>query len=67
MHLSVNTPLKQGSNIISGGERKVCINYKYERLPSFYFYCGKIDHEEMKCRTCNNDCKGNCLKRGEIW
>ncbi|KAE9450670.1 hypothetical protein C3L33_17428, partial [Rhododendron williamsianum] len=44
--LKVNTPLKRGGNIVCGGSRKVWVDYKYERIPSFCFYCGRVDHAE---------------------
>ncbi|KAI8546418.1 hypothetical protein RHMOL_Rhmol07G0115600 [Rhododendron molle] len=46
VRLKVNTPLKRGGNIVCGGGRKVWVDYKYERIQSFCFYCGRVDHEE---------------------
>lgn len=64
VRLELNAPLKRGGNIVCGGGRKVWVAYKYERLLSFCFYCGRVDHEENSCQIKDNDGKEGRLREG---
>lgn len=64
VRLKVNTPLKRGGNIVCGGGRKVWVDYKYERIPSFCFYCGRVDHAENVCQIKDNDGQEGRLREG---
>lgn len=39
----------RGIRIASGGGSSSQVTFKYEQLPSFYFSCGHISHEEWDC------------------
>ena len=53
----LNKPLHRGGNILNLDEEKTWVNYKYERLPSFCFWCGFLGHNEKHCPNppCNPD------------
>lgn len=50
--VNVNKPLKSQMRIKKAGGEWMWIKFKYERLPSFCFYCGLIGHFEKFCRKC---------------
>lgn len=66
VQLNINAPLKRGGNIVCGGGRKVWVDYKYERLQSFYFYCGRIDHVEPECHTRDEDLREGHLRQARF-
>lgn len=47
--LNVHKPLKGQMRIKKQGGEWVWVKFKYERLPSFCFYCGIIGHSEKFC------------------
>lgn len=47
--IDVRKPLKSKMRIKKKGGDWLWINFKYERLPSFCFFCGKIGHAERFC------------------
>uniref|UniRef100_A0A803PR33 Reverse transcriptase domain-containing protein n=1 Tax=Cannabis sativa TaxID=3483 RepID=A0A803PR33_CANSA len=50
--LDVNLPIRRGMNIRfirMGREFVKWIDFKYERLPDFCFFCGKLDHTKRYC------------------
>lgn len=49
--LDVRRPLKIGMKIKKAGGDWLWINFKYERLPSFCFYCGLIGHSDKFCEA----------------
>ncbi|KAK6161567.1 hypothetical protein DH2020_004948 [Rehmannia glutinosa] len=58
-------PLLRGTHIRLGGV-KWWVNFKYENLMGFCFYCGFIGHIERGCNQMNDDLKINVLKEGEF-
>lgn len=48
--IDVNKPLKSRMRIKRAGDW-LWISFKYERLPSFCFYCGVIGHSEKFCES----------------
>lgn len=47
--IDVGQPLKKQMKIKKVGGEWIWIHFKYERLPSFCFYCGRIGHTEKFC------------------
>lgn len=51
IQVAVNTlnNLKLGCFIIRENGEKLWVTFKYERLPDFYYECGRIDHVAQAC------------------
>lgn len=49
--IDVRRSLRSKMRIKKSGGEWIWINFKYERLPSFCFYCGKIGHTDKFCET----------------
>ncbi|KAM7510937.1 hypothetical protein LguiB_009812 [Lonicera macranthoides] len=47
--LDVRRPLKRRMKVKMDGDEWSWINFKYERLPVFCFYCGLLGHSDMFC------------------
>ena len=47
--IDVRSPLKRRMKIKKQGSDWTWINFKYERLPTFYFFCGIIGHNDRFC------------------
>ncbi|KAH7838452.1 hypothetical protein Vadar_026558 [Vaccinium darrowii] len=55
VRLSLDKPLKRGSNIVLGKGSRYWLDYKYERLNLVCFYCGLIGHEFNGCSSKTTD------------
>ncbi|KAH7855261.1 hypothetical protein Vadar_023005 [Vaccinium darrowii] len=55
VHLSLDKPLKRGSNIVLGKGSRHWLDYKYERVNVVCFYCGLIGHDMNGCSTREED------------
>ncbi|XP_023907828.1 uncharacterized protein At4g02000-like [Quercus suber] len=42
-------PLCRGRLVKFGGPMPVWVSFKYERLPIFSYWCGKLNHDEKDC------------------
>lgn len=49
--LDVGKPLKRRIKIKEEGEAWSWINFKYERLSTFCFVCGRLGHSERECHV----------------
>lgn len=49
--VDVRRPLRSKMRIKKSGGEWLWIKFKYERLPSFCFYCGRIGHTEKFCEA----------------
>ncbi|KAH1072662.1 hypothetical protein J1N35_024990 [Gossypium stocksii] len=47
--LDVQKPLHRGIFVSIDNQRKSWISFKYEKLPTFYFGCGRIGHGLQEC------------------
>ncbi|KAH7855480.1 hypothetical protein Vadar_025363 [Vaccinium darrowii] len=55
VRIPLNRPLRRGGYVMLGMGDKCWVDYKYERLPSFCFYCGFLDHETKDCNVRGKD------------
>ena len=44
--LDISKPLCKGRVVKLGSPSPVWVEFKYERLPIFCYWCGKVDHDE---------------------
>ena len=49
VELPIDKPLRRGGNMVSLDGEKFWVNFKYERLPTFCFLCGKLGHDDKHC------------------
>ena len=49
VELPIDKPLRRGGNVVSLDGEKFWVNFKYERLPTFCFLCGKLGHDDKHC------------------
>lgn len=47
--LDITLPLCRGRMVRKGGTEKLWVDFRYERLPIFCYWCGKVDHDERDC------------------
>lgn len=47
--LDITKPLCKGRMVRVGGPAAVWVEFKYERLPIFCYWCGRVDHDERDC------------------
>ena len=47
--LDITQPLSRGRIVRLGGSEPRWVEFKYERLPVFCYFCGKLDHDEKEC------------------
>ncbi|XP_023897384.1 uncharacterized protein At4g02000-like [Quercus suber] len=47
--VDISLPLCRGRLITLVGGRKIWISFKYERLPNFCFWCGRLNHSDKEC------------------
>lgn len=56
----LDKPLLRGTKIKLDQEL-VWVDFRYEHLPTFCFYCGKVGHPEKICDQKMRDSQGNCI------
>lgn len=69
VELPINKPLRRSGYIAGADGQRLWINFKYERLSTFCFVCGKLGHDNKHCdakpRGLSNVCQyGEWLKAG---
>ena len=47
--MDIALPLCRGRMVRMGRPKKIWVEFKYERLPIFCYWCGKVDHDEREC------------------
>lgn len=50
VQIDIRCPLKIRKQILFGGKRSY-VTFKYERLSLFYFYCGRLGHNDSFCKA----------------
>lgn len=53
--LPIEKPLRRGGYITNMDGERCWVSFKYERLPTFCFICGKIGHDEKHCGSVTED------------
>lgn len=48
--IDITKPLCRGRMVQTGGPSAMWVEFKYERLPIFCYWCGKVDHDEQDCK-----------------
>lgn len=64
VELELEKPLLRGTKI-KLNDKLIWVDFKYEHLPTFCFYCGIMEHPEKVCERKMNDSKGNCICKGQ--
>uniref|UniRef100_A0A803P2Z4 Zinc knuckle CX2CX4HX4C domain-containing protein n=1 Tax=Cannabis sativa TaxID=3483 RepID=A0A803P2Z4_CANSA len=57
--IDANKPIRRGINVRffkMGREFIKCLDFKYERLPDYCLYCGKLDHTRKYCHAYLHKC-----------
>lgn len=49
--LPIDKPLRRGGNIVGLDGEKFWVKFKYERLPTFCYYCGRMGHDDKHCHA----------------
>ncbi|KAK9988603.1 hypothetical protein SO802_028842 [Lithocarpus litseifolius] len=49
VNLPIDKSLRKGGNIAIVDGDRFWVSFRYERLPTFYYVCGKIGHDEKHC------------------
>jgi len=62
--LPIDKPLRRGGNVVSKDGEKFCIHFRYERLPTFFFLCGMLGHDDKHCQI-STDQQGTLKQYGE--
>ena len=52
--IQLDKPLRRDGKIASMEGEKFWVNFKYERLPIFCFQCGRLGHDEKRCKELSN-------------
>lgn len=60
IEIDLGKPLLRGSNIKLETEL-VWVDFQYENLPNFYFYCGVVGHSERECAKKMEDSRNNVI------
>ena len=47
--MDIMGPLCHGRLVSVGREKQIWINFKYERLPYIFYWCGSFDHDDKDC------------------
>ena len=47
--MDITQPLCRGRMVRIGGNPSRWVDFRYERLPIFCYWCGKVDHDERDC------------------
>uniref|UniRef100_A0A7N2QZ38 CCHC-type domain-containing protein n=1 Tax=Quercus lobata TaxID=97700 RepID=A0A7N2QZ38_QUELO len=49
VELEIDKPLRRGAYIVSSEEERLWLTFKYKRLPTVCFFCGKLGHDKKHC------------------
>ncbi|KAH7843947.1 hypothetical protein Vadar_022719 [Vaccinium darrowii] len=60
--IPLDQPIRRGGNVVLGVGERCWVDYKYERLPIFCYYCGMLDHECRDCAVRGRDVSDGSVK-----
>lgn len=64
IEIELDTPLLRGTKLMLEDEL-VWVEFKYEKLLVFCYYCGKIGHQERSCERKVDDARGGKVVEGQ--
>ncbi|GAV84207.1 DUF4283 domain-containing protein/zf-CCHC_4 domain-containing protein [Cephalotus follicularis] len=47
--IDVRSPLRRGMKFLIGSSKKTWLTFQYEKLPNFFYHCGRIGHTLREC------------------
>ncbi|CAA0831667.1 Unknown protein, partial [Striga hermonthica] len=62
--LNLKEPIPRGTNLKVGSENR-WVEFRYESIQTFCFYCGLIGHSDRNCQLKKDDLKRNVLNVGQ--
>lgn len=66
VELPLDKPIKRGGHVTLGSGTKHWVDYKYERLNKFCYYCGSLLHEQVDCASRQADEEAGSIKDGRF-
>ena len=64
VNLEIDKPLRRGAYITSSDGERLWLTFKYERLLTVCFICGKLEHDNKHCPM-SNDWQSACHQYGD--
>ena len=47
--VNVSRPLNKGRKVLLGKDGEVWVNFRYEKMPNFCYWCGMVSHDAQEC------------------
>ena len=47
--VNVSRPLNRGRKVLLGKDGEVWVNFRYEKMPNFCYWCGMVSHGAQEC------------------
>lgn len=68
VEVDLTKPLQRGTKL-KFKQSEIRVEFKYEQLPIFCYYCGQVGHNEKLCLKRKQDVERNCVLTDQfgIW